>query len=230
MKLFISILTLLFAQQVIAQKPDTIWYNNKWEKTTQVSDRHYSRVIKNLAKNSFLVRDFYETGAKQMEGIFTALDPDIKNGEFSYWYRSGKKQMDATYENNKQIKVCQYNEVGDITNEWERITSIKIKDGKPVTEYLVIERTPKFPGGKEALHKFIKENMLYGQDGIKGQVVVRFEVNENGKVSNPVIIKSLSPEHDREVLAMMKKMPKWEPGKQDGKYIIVTQTLPIAFD
>lgn len=230
MKLFISILTLLFAQQVIAQKPDTIWYNNKWEKTTQVSDRHYSRVIKNLAENSFLVRDFYETGAKQMEGIFTTLDPDIKNGEFSYWYRSGKKQMDATYENNKQIKVCQYNEIGDITNEWERITSIKIKDGKPVTEYLVIERTPKFPGGEEALRKFIKENMLYGQNGIKGQVVVRFEVNENGKVSNPVIIKSLSPKHDREVLAMMKKMPKWEPGKQDGKYIIVTQTLPIAFD
>lgn len=232
MKLIITLLLFFLVQKEIAQKPDTIWYNNKWEKTQQVSSRHYSRVIEKLRTDKYKVKDYYETGSLQMEGFFSSVDPDIKNGEFKYWYRNGKKQMDLTYEDNKEIQVCQYNEQGEITNEWERISIVKIENGKPVTEFRVLQRSPKFPGGKEALNEFILKQLKYpdGSLNIKGKVVVQFKINVEGKAVNPTIISSLSVEHDQEAINLIKKMPKWEPGKQDGKFVAITLSLPINFN
>ena len=232
MKLIITFLTLFVAQNALAQKPDTIWYNNKWEKTQQVSARHYSRIVEKLSKDRYKVKDNYETGARQMEGFFSSIDPDIKNGEFNYWYRSGKKQMDATYEDNKEIQVCQYNEQGEITNEWERIPIVKMENGKLVTEFRILQRSPKFPGGKDALNEFILKQIKHpeGASDIKGQVVVRFKIDTEGNAVNPTIISSLSPEHDQEVINFVKKMPKWEPGKQNGKLVAISLSLPIKFD
>lgn len=232
MKLITTVLTLFLVQNGLAQKLDTIWYNNKWEKTQQVSARHYSRVIEKLNTGNYKVKDYYETGSRQMEGFFSSIDPDIKNGEFEYWYRSGKKQMEVTYEVNEEIQVCQYNEQGEITNEWERIPVIKIKNGKPITEFRVLQRSPKFPGGKEALNEFVINHIKYpsGRSDIKGQVVIQFKVNIEGNAVNPIIISSLSSDHDREAINLIKKMPKWEPGKQDGKLVAITLSLPIKFN
>lgn len=96
MKLIITILTLFLAQKTFAQKLDTIWYNNKWGKTQQVSARHYSRVIEKLATDKYKVKDYYETGSLQMEGFFSSIDPDIKDGEFKYWYRRSKMYANKT--------------------------------------------------------------------------------------------------------------------------------------
>jgi len=232
MKLIITLLSLFLVREALAQKPDTIWYNNKWEKTQQLSARHYYRVIEKLNTNNYKVKDYYETGYQQMEGFFSSLEPDMKNGEFKYWYRSGKKQMDATYEDNKEIQVCQYNEQGEIINEWERIPIVKIENGKIVTEFRILQRSPKFPGGKEALNEFILKQIKYPHGGFntKGEVVVQFKVNVEGKVVNPTIISSLSPELDQEAINLVKKMPKWEPGKQNGQLIAVTLSLPIKFN
>jgi protein TonB len=230
MKLIIIILMLFFAQPTLAQKTDTIWYNSKWEKTQVVSERHYSRVIETVSANKYLVKDYYETGSKQMEGFYSSINPEIKNGEFKYWYRSGKKQMDAAYENNEEIQICQYNEQGEITNEWERISIVKIENGKPVTEFRILQRSPKFPGGKDAMNEFIIKHIKYPDNStIKGKTIVQFTVNIDGKAVNPIIINSLSPEHDQEVFNLIRKMPKWQPGMQNGKSIAITLSLPIEF-
>lgn len=232
MKTIIILLALSLSQNALAQKLDTIWYNNKWEKTQQVSARHYSRVVEKLHKDKFKVKDYYETGSLQMEGFFSMLDPDIKHGVFKYWYRSGKTQMEVTYEDNKEIQVCQYNEQGEITNEWERIPVTKIKNGNPITEFRIIQRSPKFPGGKDGLNEFISKHIKYpnGDLDIRGQVVVQFKVDLEGKAVDPTIIKSLGPEYDQEAVNLIKKMPKWEPGKQDGKFVPITLSLPINFN
>ena len=232
MKLIITILALSLGQQALAQKPDTIWYNNKWEKTQQVSERHYSRVIEKLDINKYKVKDYYETGSMQMEGFYSSVDPDVKNGEFKYWYRNGKKQMDVTYENSKEVQVCQYDEKGGITNEWELVPVVKIENGKPVKEFRVLQRAPRFPGGKVALNEFVVKNVKHPQgiSTIKGQVVVQFKINTEGKAVNPAIISGLSSDYDREAINLIKKMPNWEPGKQDGKPVAVTLSLPITFD
>lgn len=232
MKLIITILALSLGQEALAQKPDTVWYNNKWEKTQQVSERHYSRVIEKLDTDKYKVKDYYETGSLQMEGFYTSVDPDIKNGEFKYWYRNGKKQMDVTYEDNKEIQVCQYDVKGEITNEWEYIPVVKIVDGKPVKEYKVLQRAPRFPGGKVALNQFIVKNIEHPNSNSiqKGQVIVQFKINTEGKAVNPVIISGLSSEYDLEAINLIKKMPNWEPGKQDGKPVVITLSLPIMFE
>ncbi|SMC46991.1 energy transducer TonB [Pedobacter africanus] len=232
MKMIITFLALSLGQQALAQKPDTIWYNNKWEKTQHVSERHYSRVIEKLDINNYRVKDYYETGSLQMEGFYSSLDPDIKNGEFKYWYRNGKKQMDVTYEDSKETQVCQYDEKGEITNEWELVPVFKIENGKPVKEFKVIQRAPRFPGGKSALNEFIVKHVKHpeGIPIVKGQVIVRFKINTEGKAVNPTVISSLSSEYDREAINLINKMPNWEPGKQDGKPVVITLSLPINFN
>ena len=193
---------------------------------------NYSRVIEKLDINKYKVKDFYETGSMQMEGFYSSLDPDVKNGEFKYWYRNGKKQMDVTYENCKEVQVCQYDEKGGITNEWELVPVVKIENGKPVKEFRVLQRAPRFPGGKVALNEFVVKNVKHPQgiSTIKGQVVVQFKINTEGKAVNPAIISGLSSDYDREAINLIKKMPNWEPGKQDGKPVAVTLSLPITFD
>ncbi|WP_316842257.1 energy transducer TonB [Pedobacter gandavensis] len=232
MKLIITLLTLFLAQKALAQKPDTIWYNNKWEKTQQLNARHYSRVVEKLSTDNYKVKDYYETGSLQMEGFFSSLEPDIKNGAFKYWYRTGKKQMDASYEDNKETQVCQYNEQGEITNEWELIPIIKMENGKLVTEFRVIQRSPKFPGGKNALNEFILKHIKHpnGVSNIRGRVIVRFQIDQEGNAVNPIIISGLSPEYNQEAINLIKKMPKWEPGKQNGKLVAITLSLPITFN
>lgn len=232
MKLIVTILILFFGQHAFAQKTDTIWYNNKWGKTQKVNERHYSRVIEKLDINRYKVKDYYETGSVQMEGLYTALDPDVKNGEFKYWYRDGKKQMEVTYENGKEVQVCQYDEKGEITNEWELVPVVKMENGKPTKEFKVLQRAPRFPGGKSALNEFIVKNLKHpeGVSDIKGQVLVQFKVNTDGKAVNPAIISGLSSEYDREAINLIKKMPNWEPAKQGGKAVVITLSLPITFN
>lgn len=232
MKLITIFLILFLAQQTFAQRADTIWYNNKWEKTQEPGKRHYFRVVKKLGAEKYKVEDYYETGAQQMEGFFSSVDPDVKNGEFKYWYRSGKTQMDATYEAGEAIQIRQYSEQGEITNEWERIPVTKIENGKRVTEFRILQRSPKFPGGKEAMNAFIAKTLHYPDvdSDIQGQVIVQFKINTAGKAVDPTIIRSLSPECDREAINLIKKMPKWEPGKQDGELTSITLSLPITFN
>ncbi|NRF39293.1 energy transducer TonB [Pedobacter foliorum] len=232
MKMLITILTLFLAQNTFAQKLDTIWYNNKWKKTQQVSERHFFRVIEKLDTDKYKVKDYFETGSQQMEGFFSSLDPDIKNGDFKYWFKSGKKQMEITYEANQAIQVCEYNEEGEITKEWERIPVIKVVNGETVTEFRLLQRSPKFPGGTEALNEFIAKNIKYPKKGsnIKGQVVVQFKVNIEGEAINPTIVISLTPDYDREAINLIKKMPTWEPGRQGGKLVPITLSLPINFN
>ncbi|MNY76386.1 Gram-negative bacterial tonB protein [compost metagenome] len=61
-------------------------------------------------------------------------------------------------------------------------------------------------------------------------MVVQFKINTEGKAVNPAIISGLSSDYDREAINLIKKMPNWEPGKQDGKPVAVTLSLPITFD
>ena len=89
------------------------------------------------------------------------------------------------------------------------------------------DEMPEFPGGHEALFKWISENVK-PQDQM-GRCLVQFVVEKNGSLSNPKIVKSVSPQLDAETLRLVKAMPKWTPGKKDGKPVRVEFLLPIIF-
>ena len=99
--------------------------------------------------------------------------------------------------------------------------------------YDVVEQMPQYPGGEEALKKYLKEELKYpsaaAQQGIHGRVIVSFVVNRDGSISDAKICKSLDTACDEEALRLVNGMPKWIPGKTDNKNVRVKYTLPVNF-
>jgi TonB family protein len=101
------------------------------------------------------------------------------------------------------------------------------------TPGLFQEEQPQFPGGQKALIDFICKNIKYPSAaknmGIQGTVYVQFTVERNGEVTNRKVVRSISPELDREALRMLYKMPKWKPGKKNGFPVRTEMTQPVRF-
>lgn len=102
-----------------------------------------------------------------------------------------------------------------------------------VNVYDVVEQMPQFPGGFQKMHEFIKENMQYPKEleetCVQGRVIVAFVVERNGKLSNIKVVKSLEPALDKEALRIVKLMPRWIPGRQNGITVRVKYIIPITF-
>jgi protein TonB len=100
-------------------------------------------------------------------------------------------------------------------------------------ETLPLEVMPEFPGGEAALAAFIKKEVKYPKKakraGIEGQVVIRFVVDKDGSVSDAKVAKGVDPLLDAEALRAVQAMPKWTPGKLNGKPVKVQFNLPVRF-
>jgi protein TonB len=97
----------------------------------------------------------------------------------------------------------------------------------------VIEQMPQFPGGESELLTFIAKSIRYPviaqENGIQGRVIIRFVVSKTGVVSNVEVLRSLDSACDKEAVRVVKTLPKWIPGKQNGVNVPVYYTLPITF-
>jgi len=97
----------------------------------------------------------------------------------------------------------------------------------------VVEQMPEFPGGEEAMLKYLYDNLQYPsvdmENGIKGKVIVRFMIEKDGSISEPFILQSVSKTIDAEAIRVVEGMPKFKPGLQDGKPVKVQYTLPLRF-
>ncbi|MDD4921984.1 MAG: TonB family protein [Bacteroidales bacterium] len=95
------------------------------------------------------------------------------------------------------------------------------------------EQIPQFPGGDIKLFAFIRENLRYPnsavENKIEGRVTIRFVVSETGEITNVEVLRSLDPACDNEAMRVIKLMPKWTPGKENGEDVPVYFTLPILF-
>ena len=97
----------------------------------------------------------------------------------------------------------------------------------------VVEQMPTFKGGDAALMKYLSENIKYPKAaekaGEQGRVVVNFIVEKDGAISNVNIVRSVTPTLDAEAVRVIKAMPKWVPGKQDGQFVRVKYNVPVSF-
>ena len=100
--------------------------------------------------------------------------------------------------------------------------------------YTTVEYMPEFPGGMEGILGYIAKNIKYPEEaqkkGLKGRVVVQFIVNTDGHLSDFKVLRGVDPQLDAEALRVIQSMPKWTPGKHEGKIVPVYYTLPVIFE
>lgn len=102
------------------------------------------------------------------------------------------------------------------------------------TVFGVVEEMPEFPGGMRALMDYLKKEIHYPKkclkEGIEGRTFINFVVSSTGKIKNVKVTKSSGNKKlDKEAVRVVKKMPRWIPGKQSGKSVNVRFTLPVTF-
>lgn len=113
------------------------------------------------------------------------------------------------------------------------VTADEEKDEDADKIFVVVEDMPEFPGGEMALRAFIGNAIKYPviaqENGIQGKVYVTFVVGKDGSVSNATIARGVDASLDKEALRVVNTLPKWKPGKQRGKPVNVSYTVPINF-
>jgi protein TonB len=99
--------------------------------------------------------------------------------------------------------------------------------------FTYVEEMPSFPGGNEEMLSFVKANIEYPEiakrAGVEGKVYVQFVVDRNGSISNVAVVKGIGAGCDEEAIRVIRKMPKWTPGKQNGAPVNVQVSIPIFF-
>lgn len=97
----------------------------------------------------------------------------------------------------------------------------------------VVEQNPTFPGGTAALMSWLSQNIKYpviaAENGVKGRVIVQFVVEKDGSITDVVVVKSVDPSLDKEATRVIKNMPHWIPGRQNGSPVRVRFTVPVTF-
>ncbi len=100
--------------------------------------------------------------------------------------------------------------------------------------FTVVENDPEFPGGMEALYKYLQTSIKYPtiakENNITGRVYVTFVVEKDGSIANPRILRDIGGGCGQEAIRVVKAMPKWKPGKQRGKAVRVQFNLPVSFN
>ncbi|MBS1624021.1 MAG: energy transducer TonB [Bacteroidetes bacterium] len=116
------------------------------------------------------------------------------------------------------------------------VVEAPVIESKPIVEdkiFTVVEQMPSYPGGEGAMMKFIQEHINYPdmerENDIQGRVVVGFVVTEDGSLTDIQVKKGVSDGINREALRVVRMLPKFNPGKQQGKPVKVSYVLPIMF-
>ena len=137
-------------------------------------------------------------------------------------------------ESDNEIDMSSFQRQEEATNI--EITPVTIEDDEEEEEqtiFQVVENDPEFPGGVEAMYKFLAQNIKYPQlareNNITGRVYVTFVVEKDGSVSNCKVLRDIGGGCGQEAIRVVKSMPKWTPGKQRGKAVRVQYNLPVNF-
>ena len=157
---------------------------------------------------------------------------------------------DENFEEDKQVKnqdevmdnAAMLGQV-DVTEGVEDLNKTRIIDQviveeKPVVDDQVynmamVEQQPEFPGGQQAMYKWLGDHINYppvaAEEGVQGKVIVEFVVSKTGAVENVRVLRGRHPALDKEAIRVVKAMPNWNPGRNNGNPVKVTYTLPVTF-
>ena len=142
--------------------------------------------------------------------------------------------IDNDEESKNEVDMSSFQRQEEATNI--EITPVKIEEEVEEDEqviFQVVENDPEFPGGVEAMYKYLASNIKYPQlareQSITGRVYVTFVVEKDGSVSGVKVLRDIGGGCGAEAVRVVKAMPKWTPGKQRGKAVRVQYNLPVSF-
>ena len=143
---------------------------------------------------------------------------------------SGNQKQEQPVEQPAQEQTAPPTKEADM----EEVVVVAYDDNKVEGEVLdLAEVAPEFPGGIPALMKFLAQNVKYPTDaqkaGKQGRVIAQFVVTTDGSVADVKIIRGIDASLDQEAIRVIKAMPQWKPGTQDGQPVNVRYTLPVVF-
>ena len=138
---------------------------------------------------------------------------------------------DAEIEETEIMSVEDQGEIVEINDDANIVVEEVVEEE---TIYQVVEQQPEFPGGMKALMKYLRDNINYPrisrENNSQGKSFVNFVVNTDGSIQDVAVLRSSGDVHlDKEATRVVASMPKWNPGKQQGKAVRVRFTLPVTF-
>ena len=124
-------------------------------------------------------------------------------------------------------------EAGEVLKAKEVIAEPEPPKVEETKVFDVVEEMPQFPGGQAALLEYLSKNIKYPvvaeENGVQGRVIVTFVVERDGSITDVKVVKSVDPSLDKEAARVVKSMPHWIPGKQNGSAVLVKYTVPVTF-
>jgi protein TonB len=115
----------------------------------------------------------------------------------------------------------------------EKKTEPEKKKEEPEKVFTSVEQMPQFPGGDAALMKYLSSHIQYpamaAENNVQGKVILQFVVEKDGKVGEVKVARSVDKDLDREAIRVVKSLPKFTPGRQNGQPVRVWYTLPVTF-
>lgn len=124
------------------------------------------------------------------------------------------------------------NDLNKIVVTEQVIAAPKVEEEQPMS-IAMVEQKPEFKGGEKAMYQWLSDNIVYpsaaSEEGVQGRVVVEFVVDKDGSITNVRVVRNRHPALDKEALRVIKAMPKWIPGRNNGQPVKVTYTLPVTF-
>ena len=147
------------------------------------------------------------------------------------------KNQEEVMENTSMIGSVDFNEGVEDLNKTHIVDQV-IQETKPVEEekgynMAMVEQQPEFPGGTAEMYKWLSSHINYpaaaSEEGVQGKVIVEFVVSRTGKVENVRVLRGRHPALDKEAVRVVKAMPAWNPGRNNGQPVKVTYTLPVTF-
>lgn len=148
------------------------------------------------------------------------------------------KDQEQVLENTAQLGADDHKGVENVNRD--RVVK-EVVEEKPVEKpkeegplsVAMVEQKPSFPGGESAMYKWLQDNIIYpaaaSEEGVQGKVTVQFIVEKDGSITHVQVVRGKHPALDAEAARVIRKMPRWTPGRNNGQPVRVTYHLPVQF-
>ena len=225
-----TILLLFSIQLAIGQVEELEGFELIWKGPLKVR-QDYTREIFNGVAGHFTVKDYYSNSVYQMIGDYLSIEPEIEDGDFLFFHSNGQISHKGCYKNGELVGDWSiYNRAGELIDKINYDFDIN-ETNIPSPETSDIDVVAEFVG--KDLTKYLASEIVYPPRAYKyhvqGRVYVQFMINEDGSISNAIVVRTLDKDLDKEALRIIRNMPNWKPARHDGEPVPMACTCPVVF-